>query len=87
MAYVAVNKDGGEVIGDELERCKWGKHFWLVVSNKEDGLFWCSLYDDPDEGRVNVAVDLPKGTIKKLIGRELTWDDEPVWLNGEYLRY
>lgn len=24
------------------------------------------------------VVALPKGTIKKLIGRELTWDDEPV---------
>jgi len=23
-------------------------------------------------------VELPKGTIKRLIGRELTWDDEPV---------
>jgi hypothetical protein len=23
-------------------------------------------------------VELPKGSIKKLIGRELTWDDEPV---------
>lgn len=23
-------------------------------------------------------VYLPKGSIKKLIGRELTWDDEPV---------
>ena len=23
---------------------------------------------------------LPKGSIKKLIGRELTWDDEPVEL-------
>lgn len=25
-------------------------------------------------------VYLPQGTIKKLIGRELTWDDEPVEL-------
>jgi hypothetical protein len=25
-------------------------------------------------------VELPKGSIKKLIGRELTWDDEPVEL-------
>lgn len=24
------------------------------------------------------AVILPKGTIKKLIGRELKWEDEPV---------
>ena len=26
---------------------------------------------------------LPKGSIKKLIGRELTWDDEPVELKEE----
>jgi hypothetical protein len=24
------------------------------------------------------VVYLPKGTIKRLIGRELTWEDEPV---------
>ena len=24
---------------------------------------------------------LPKGSIKKLIGRELSWDDEPVELH------
>jgi hypothetical protein len=24
------------------------------------------------------AISLPKGTIKKLIGREMTWEDEPV---------
>ena len=26
------------------------------------------------------AIKLPKGSIKKLIGRELTWSDEPVEL-------
>lgn len=26
---------------------------------------------------------LPKGSIKKLIGRELTWEDEPVELKEE----
>jgi hypothetical protein len=26
---------------------------------------------------------LPKGTIKKLIGRDLTWSDEPVELKEE----
>ncbi len=25
-------------------------------------------------------VELPKGSIKKLIGRELTWEDEPIEL-------
>lgn len=28
----------------------------------------------------NNAILVPKGSIKKLIGRELTWDDEPVEL-------
>lgn len=28
----------------------------------------------------NNAVRLPKGSIKKLIGRELNWSDEPVEL-------
>ena len=28
-------------------------------------------------------ISLPKGSIKKLIGRELTWEDEPVELRGE----
>lgn len=27
-----------------------------------------------------VYVDLPKGTIEKLIGKKLTWEDEPVAL-------
>lgn len=29
------------------------------------------------------AFRLPKGSIKKLIGRELTWADEPVELKDE----
>jgi hypothetical protein len=28
----------------------------------------------------NNSVSLPNGSIKKLIGRELTWNDEPVEL-------
>lgn len=31
----------------------------------------------------NDSVSLPKGTIKKLIGRELSWSDEPVELKEE----
>ena len=31
------------------------------------------------------SVQLPKGSIKKLIGRELTWEDEAVELKGEDL--
>lgn len=27
-------------------------------------------------------INPPKGTIKRLIGRELTWNDEPVEITG-----
>ena len=33
----------------------------------------------------NDSVGLPKGSIKKLIGRELSWNDEPVELKEEQL--
>jgi len=31
----------------------------------------------------DLLVILPKGSIEKLIGRKLTWEDEPVELKGE----
>ena len=39
--------------------------------------FWIQEWGD--------AVSLPKGSIKKLIGRYLTWQDEPVELKEEQL--
>lgn len=60
MAWVAVDKDGTEIVcdGKPVERlsCIWSKS---------------GVYE---------LVELPKGSIKKLIGRELTWADEPVEL-------
>ena len=32
----------------------------------------------PKEEREGFSIIVPQGTIKKLIGRDLTWDDEPV---------
>ena len=32
--------------------------------------------------RWNKGLDLPKGSIQKLIGRSLTWEDEPVLYEG-----
>jgi hypothetical protein len=62
MAWVAVHKNGDEVIFD-FEPYRWNDSFWV-----ED------IADD---------IYLPKGTIKKLIGRDLTWSDEPVELKEE----
>ena len=62
MAWVAVHKNGSEVIFD-FEPYRWNDSFW--VEDTGDDIY------------------LPKGTIKKLIGRDLTWEDEPVELKEE----
>ena len=69
MAWLAVDKNGGELIfrfkperkldTDYMTLSYWG---WYDLRLDDWGL------------------DLPKGSIKKLIGRELTWDDDPVKL-------
>lgn len=51
MAWVAVHKNGDEVIFD-FEPYRWNDSFW--VEDTGDDIY------------------LPKGTIKKLIGRDLT---------------
>ena len=39
---------------------------------------YCSVW--AQASLLDNAVELPKGSIKKLIGRELTWNDEPIEL-------
>lgn len=63
---------------------------WLVVDN--DSSEWIFDYkpcrnkfhkiweEDYNKDYASNIIELPKGSIKKLIGRELTWDDEPVEL-------
>jgi hypothetical protein len=63
MTWVAVNKDGSELV-----------FYPRAIRNEILGV-WDS-YDTYGSGEV----ELPKGSIKKLIGRELTWEDEPVEL-------
>ena len=55
---------------------------WLSVD--KDGAEFFSILK-PDRGivewvTVSNYVELPRGSIAKLIGRKLTWDDEPVEL-------
>ena len=57
MAWLAVEKDGTEVI--------------CACFPYKKGDYWDCL---------GGIIELPQGTIKKLIGRELTWNDEPVEL-------
>lgn len=64
MAWVAVNKDGSENI--------------FTDKPNRSVVYW---YDFISPNRVtlfNRRVVLPKGSIKKLIGKNLTWEDEPI---------
>lgn len=44
--------------------------------------FW---YDEVEDGGViyDTEIELPKGSIKKLTGKDLTWNDEPIELKED----
>ena len=73
MAWLAVNKDGTE---------------WIMPGKPVRG--WCGhweysekVYVESEQGYVSIEIELPKGSVYKLLGKELTWDDEPVELQTE----
>ena len=69
MAWVAV-----DYISEWIFNCKpdmWARD--CVEHN-----YWL-----PQDRYGAYGLQLPKGSIKKLIGRELNWNDEPVKLNEE----
>ena len=48
------------------------------IYDKKPERCYCSVW--AQASLLDNAVELPKGSIKKLIGKELTWEDEPVEL-------
>lgn len=75
MAYIAVTEYGTERMFHNKpirkKACGKGNDYW-----QDDVVYWeirgyTTCADD-------YSIELPKGTIKKLIGRELKWEDEPV---------
>ena len=67
MAWLAVNKDGTE---------------WIMPEKPVRGR--CGHWEYLEEVyNVPIEIELPKGTVYKLLGKELTWDDEPVELQTE----
>ena len=56
---------------------------WLAVDKDGDEYIYSSEPERDDDLFVNSEYDgkffeLPNGSIEKLIGKKLTWDDEPV---------
>ena len=67
MAWVAVDEDKSECVCDYKPQ-----RFMSIGDNRKA---W-----DIDSGDI---LSLPKGSIEKLIGRKLTWEDEPVELKED----
>lgn len=63
MSWLAVNKNGTELISPTKPIRDLEE--WDCYSENVAG--W---YD-------NYSIELPKGSIEKLIGHKLTWEDEP----------
>ena len=68
MAWLSVNMDGDEYIFEALP-----ERLYCVLAPT-----FCEY-----ENIVYDYVELPKGSIKKLIGRELSWSDDPIELKEE----
>ena len=73
MAWVCVGYSGEELIFSNKPHRKICKNVFQIDDDDIIDRYWI---DDKYCSYLN----LPKGSIKKLIGRELTWDNEPVEL-------
>ncbi len=70
MAWVAVDKNGGEYVSED--RPKRIAEFGVWDNSVRIGCYEEHYYDE--------KVLLPQGSIFKLIGRELSWEDDAVKL-------
>ena len=88
--YLGVNPNGTEVCSnynlfrykDGLDRLIEMDEKYNMYADREN--CWCNTYS---EGYYTVpkfnGVELPKGTIKMLTGRDLTWEDKPFVIDVE----
>lgn len=79
MAWVAVNKDGKEGI---FAFKPYRRDYNRSLYNLYEPTCW-SDEDVSNYGNEDTGIFLPKGTIKKLIGRDLDWSNDPVELKEE----
>lgn len=75
MAWLACGFYNDELIFD----CK-PHRACVYASNDEKIEYWEGFRDGSFKDK---QIELPNGSIKKLIGKDLTWKDEPVELENE----
>ena len=88
MAFVAVDKDGTEKIStcEPIRRQFKGKRILSAMWGMCTGTYsknnwnkWCNAWSNDEKDFLPfTGVIIPKGTIEKIIGRKISWEDEPV---------
>lgn len=82
--WVAVDKDGTEKISNSvfIRRTGVKKVLWGLVNvkySKNNRNKWANGWSTDQEDALPFhGVILPKGTIEKLIGRKMKWEEEPI---------
>lgn len=87
MAWLCVDENGEHIFCEKpLRGCtqKCVSFYREHLIRQQSSKLWYANADDIDDGGfiiyVEEGIDLPKGSIKKLIGKELSWEDDPVEL-------
>ena len=83
MAWVATDKDGTEKIfaSIPMRRNQHSSILRNMPYTKNQRNKWAAHWStDRNNPLPEGAIKLPKGTIKKLIGRDLSWKDDAVEL-------
>jgi len=70
--YVAIDRDGTECCSNSGLRMRVSDGKWVAFSHHAT---YTPMKEFWSKRRV---VSLPKGTIEKLIGKKLTWEDAPI---------
>jgi hypothetical protein len=86
--WVAVDKDGTEKISNSvfIRRLGCVSILWGMIKvnykSKNQRNKWANGWSSDDNDPLPFfGVELPKGSIEKLIGRKMTWEEEPIDLN------
>lgn len=91
MAWLAVDKNGTECVFRRKPKRVKTTNKWNDVVTKfvcEGRLYGCiygyahhPMYGELQTIKQSTKIKLRKGSIRKLIGKKLTWEDEPFEFN------
>ena len=82
--WVAIDKDGTEKISNSIFIRRYGitTLFWGAVKvNYSKNMFkkWANAWSNNEEDALPfTGTILPKGSIEKLIGKKMKWEDDPI---------